>query len=364
MNVEAERTSGRLESQVREAASIEQRMARAEQETADLETRLAAERHRARRACRQPSRELDSEMQEVRTGLMEKNRSRDEIQARVREAEKTIEASRSVILRLLGEASGIRNQIAQADTYLAGIERERTRVQKEEQVAAAEIERLDRREAAAFRKHRPAADWKLQTVVGDRRETEEELAGKRSGGGRTAPADRSAAGRMFAPAGEARIAGEHPLAPHLRHGIHPHAAGARIQNRWRAGRFHRSGPGMGTSAGRIPARRAGIRRGEGLAAGGAQHGPAAGELEGRATFLVEAATAGNDAEEAAASAVDLPRLSDCVTFTNGLTNKSILCPSGQLLSARRPGPGATPWPSASRQVISCWPTASATAAAC
>lgn len=30
------------------------------------------------------------------------------------------------------------------------------------------------------------------------------------------------------------------------------------------------------------------------------------QLEGRATFLVEAATAGNDAEEAAASAVDLP----------------------------------------------------------
>ncbi len=69
-------------------------------------------------------------MQAVRTGLLEKNQARDAIQVRVREAEQTIESSRTVILRLLGEASTIRNQIAQADTYLTGIERERTRVRR------------------------------------------------------------------------------------------------------------------------------------------------------------------------------------------------------------------------------------------
>src|ERR1017187_8099506 len=109
---------------------------------------------------------------------MEKTRVRDEIQVRVREAERTIESSRTVILRLLGEASTIRNQIAQADTYLAGIERERTRVQKEEEVAAAEIERLagvkqQLSERIAERQ------LELQNVTLNRRETEEGLAGRR-----------------------------------------------------------------------------------------------------------------------------------------------------------------------------------------
>src|SRR6202042_2618548 len=40
MNLEAERTKGRLEAQVREAASIEQRMTRADQESSDLEGRI------------------------------------------------------------------------------------------------------------------------------------------------------------------------------------------------------------------------------------------------------------------------------------------------------------------------------------
>ena len=65
------------------------------------------------------------------------------MQARIRQSEQTIDGSRTLILRLLGEASGIRNQIAQADTYLTGIERESARVQKEESAAAAEIGRLD-----------------------------------------------------------------------------------------------------------------------------------------------------------------------------------------------------------------------------
>src|ERR1035438_9534549 len=112
MNLESERTKGRLEAQVREAASIEQRMAGAEQETTDLGLRLQSN-ETERTLLAQSVGELEREMQEVRNGLIEKNQARDEIQARVREAEKTIESSRLVILRLLGEASTIRNQIAQ-----------------------------------------------------------------------------------------------------------------------------------------------------------------------------------------------------------------------------------------------------------
>jgi chromosome segregation protein len=178
MNLEAERTKGRLEAQVREAADIEQRMTRADQESSDLEGRIG-HNETERSALAQSVAELEHEMQEVRTGLLEKNQARDAIQNRVREAEKTIEASRSMILRLLGEASTIRNQIAQADTYLAGIERERARVQKEEEVGASEIDRL-----AVVKEQLSARiaqrQLEMQSVVTNRHQTEEGLSAKRA----------------------------------------------------------------------------------------------------------------------------------------------------------------------------------------
>src|SRR5581483_2529049 len=122
--------------------SIEQRMTGAEQESVNLEAQIEQNTNE-RAALVTIVDALEREIQTVRAALMEKNRSRDEVQNRIRQAQQTIDASRNVILRLLGEASGIRNQIAQADTYLSGIERERTRLQKEESTAAAEIERLD-----------------------------------------------------------------------------------------------------------------------------------------------------------------------------------------------------------------------------
>ncbi len=178
MNVESERTRGRLESQVREAASIEQRMMGAEEETANLETKIELN-NAERTALSAVVAGLENEIQALRGALMEKNRLRDEIQARIRQSEQTIDASRNLILRLLGEASGIRNQIAQADTYLSGIERERARLQKEEASAAAEIERLDAvklqlSENAALRQ------MEIESVTTDRRGAEEELAERRT----------------------------------------------------------------------------------------------------------------------------------------------------------------------------------------
>jgi len=178
MNVESAKTRGRLESQVREAASIEQRMGGAEQETTNLEAQI--ELNNAERAALAVVVEgLEKEIQTLRTGLMEKNRSRDEIQTRIRQSEQVIDGSRNLILRLLGEASGVRNQVAQADTYLSGIERERARLQKEESAAAAEIERLD---AVKLQLSENATQRQMEiaTVTTDRLGAEEELATRRS----------------------------------------------------------------------------------------------------------------------------------------------------------------------------------------
>jgi chromosome segregation protein len=327
MNVEAERTKGRLESQVREAASIEQRMSRADQETADLESRLQTN-VTERTALAESTAQLECEMQDARTGLMEKNRVRDEIVLRVRESEKTIEASRSVILRLLGEASGIRNQLAQADTYLAGIERERTRVRNEEQVATTEIERLTGVKQQLSQKI-AERQFALQTVIGDRRETEESLVDKRK-----ATAElRQQIDQLRAECSRLRAKRE-SLENILSHHTYANESirkllGA-IQNHGVLADFIEVSPAWEKASEEFLH--------EELEYIVVKDWPRAeqsmdllrSQLEGRATFLVEALAAGlvetvaeSEAGESV-SAIDLPRLSDHVSFTNGLKDKSIL----------------------------------------
>jgi chromosome segregation protein len=325
MNLEAERTKGRLEAQVREAATIEQRMAGAEQETTDLELRLQSN-ETERSALAQSVGELEREMQEVRNGLLAKNQARDEIQARVREAEKTIESSRSVILRLLGEASTIRNQIAQADTYLAGIERERTRVQKEEEVASAEVERLagvkeQLSERIAQRQ------LELQSVTSNRRETEDGLAGRR----KAAAELRQQIDQLRAECSRLRAKREsieNILSHHSYTTESTKKLLAALEN-GRAGQFRPEG----VLADFIEVDPVWERAAEEFLHDELEYvvvqdwtqaeqsmNLLRGELEGRATFLVEG---GPVAEEPAASqGLDLPRLSDLIRFTNGLSGQT------------------------------------------
>ena len=177
MQVEAERTRGRLESQVKESGAIEQRIAHSEKESQELEVRLNA--LDAEIGGHQKTVEaLEAEIAQARERMMETNQQREQLQIKVREREKAIEAARQVILRLLGEASTLKNQLAQIDEYLAGIDRETARSTREEQVSAAEIERLDqaRKQLSETVTQR---QLELETVTGERRRTEEELAERR-----------------------------------------------------------------------------------------------------------------------------------------------------------------------------------------
>ena len=175
--VETERTRGRLESQVKESGAIEQRISQAERESQELEVRLGqlgadVEAHQQQVTA------LDQQIAQSRERMIEKNRLREEVQAAVREREKAIEASRTAVLRLLGEVSTLRNQLAQMNEYLAGIERETARVQKDEQATAAELERL----AAAretLSETMAQRQLELESVTGERRHTEEELSVRR-----------------------------------------------------------------------------------------------------------------------------------------------------------------------------------------
>ncbi|MBZ5583950.1 MAG: AAA family ATPase, partial [Acidobacteriia bacterium] len=177
-NLEAERARGRLEAQVKESGAIEQRIAQNEKDQQELGARLAALGEEI--ATHQKSVEaLETQIEVSRGRMQEINQQREALQAKVREREKAIETGRQAILRLLGEASTLKNQLAQIEEYLAGIERESARSSREEQVAAAEIERLEsaRKKLSETMGQR---QLELETVTGERRRTEEELAGRRS----------------------------------------------------------------------------------------------------------------------------------------------------------------------------------------
>ena len=175
--VETERTRGRLESQVKESGAIEQRIAQAERESQELELllgRIGADLD----AHRQQVTALDQQIGESRARMLEKNRLREELQVTLREREKAIETSRTAVLRLLGEVSTLRNQLAQMNEYLAGIERETARVQKEEQTSTAELERLGAARKA-LSETMSQRQLELESVAGERQRTEEDLNGRR-----------------------------------------------------------------------------------------------------------------------------------------------------------------------------------------
>jgi chromosome segregation protein len=175
--VEAERTRGRLASQVKESGSIEQRIAQNEKETQELGLRLDALDEEIG-GHKKNVEALEAQIAQSRERMTEINQQREALQVKVRERERAIEGGRQVILRLLGEASTLKNQLAQVEEYLAGIDRETARATREEAVAAAEIERLDiaRKQLSETVTQR---QMELETVTGERRRTEQDLAERR-----------------------------------------------------------------------------------------------------------------------------------------------------------------------------------------
>jgi chromosome segregation protein len=177
LKLEAERTRGKLESQAQQIASIEDRLAQGESESLDLgeraqdfEAELSAQAERVRL--------LEREVDSATARLAQKTAEREQFQETLRDAERKIESSRQLVLRLLGEAAALRNQLAQVSEYLAGIERERTKIRKEEQTALSDLEWL----AASrdeYSRRMAERQLELDSVTDRRRRAETDLADRR-----------------------------------------------------------------------------------------------------------------------------------------------------------------------------------------
>ncbi len=173
LNLESERTRGRLELQAKQIGAIDDRLAAGDAETQELDARrqresAALDVHNAAVAA------IDQEGESLRVRLDEKTKERDAVQNDLRGREHLIEQARQQVLRLLGEASTLRNQLAQIDEYLAAIERDSARSRKEEETALGDLARLEQVKAELSEKL-AARQMELESLADRRRRVEEEM---------------------------------------------------------------------------------------------------------------------------------------------------------------------------------------------
>ncbi len=183
LRIEDERTRGRLDHQAKQAGTIDARLAQDETEAAQVEERR--DRQQADLAAFVESvagLERDAESGSER--LAAKGAERDRILQAVQERGRILESGRQQVLRLLGEASNLRNQLAKLDEYLVAIDRDTNRSRQEEAGAASEIDRVNLRKADLSNQI-AARQLELATVAEEKRSIEDRLATRKSEAGET-----------------------------------------------------------------------------------------------------------------------------------------------------------------------------------
>jgi len=173
VRIEAERTNGQIDSQARQVGSIDQRLQQGETETVEIGTRLESlEQERTHLAAQLEA--LQQQAAEARERLAAKQEEKDVLQNQLRERERTLEQSRQQVVRLLGEASSLKNQLAQIDSYLASIDRDTARVSKDEELAQADLARLEQSKAE-FAERLSSRQLELESTQDRRKHVDEDL---------------------------------------------------------------------------------------------------------------------------------------------------------------------------------------------
>ena len=148
LNLENERARGRLDYQLRQIQQIDTRLAGGAQEAQSLE---AQQLERAAELEQQTASvaAVEVEFAGARELMDAKSAERQEAQNRLAEQERALEAARQRVLRLLNEASGLKNRITQIEAQLAAADRDTQRAQAEEQQCVADLGRIKRHQSAA-----------------------------------------------------------------------------------------------------------------------------------------------------------------------------------------------------------------------
>ena len=117
---------------------------------------------------------VEAQLQEARQHFSGADTQRQEISRRLQERERFVESARQMSVRLLGEANQLRNQLAQVEEYLAGLERQKARHQAEEQIALGEASKVEEQRLDLDKRLR-AQQASLATLVELRKETEQQV---------------------------------------------------------------------------------------------------------------------------------------------------------------------------------------------
>src|SRR5271165_4410962 len=178
LNLESERTRGRLELQAKQIGSIGDRLAAGEAETQELEARHERELGELEVHSKAVA-GIEQEGLALQEMMRAKTSERNALQADMRQREKGLETARQQVLRLLGEASSLRNQLAQIDEFLAAVDRDTARSKKEEDGASGDLARLEEVKAELSTKL-SAQQLELESLADKRRRVDEEIKERRA----------------------------------------------------------------------------------------------------------------------------------------------------------------------------------------
>src|SRR5579864_4647863 len=178
LQLEQERTRGRLDSQARQIGSIEERLTHGESETQDLEKRQAQLRAELE-VHLQSLAELEAQTESARERLAAKSAEREQLQLALQDRTRTLETGRQNVLRLLGEASALKNQLVQISEYLSAVERDSSRCLREEHTASEDLTRLESVKAELSEKI-SSRQLELESTADRKRRVEEELGARRA----------------------------------------------------------------------------------------------------------------------------------------------------------------------------------------
>ena len=178
VRLDQERTRGKLESQAKEIAAIEQRFTVGETETQELEKRQAQVRE-SLEAHLATVAELEKQTESARERLAAKSSEREQLQQALQERSRTLETGRQNVLRLLGEASALKNQLVQISEYLSAVDRDSARCRLDEEAAVADLDRLHSLKNELSEKM-AARQLELDSIADRKRRVEDDLTQRKS----------------------------------------------------------------------------------------------------------------------------------------------------------------------------------------
>ncbi|HTU48843.1 MAG TPA: chromosome segregation protein SMC [Bryobacteraceae bacterium] len=178
LQLEAERARGQLEYQLKQIQQIDQRLDSGAQEAQALD----AQQQKRIVELQDQTAELGTlanDCEGARQRLEVKSGERQQSQDRLAEHERNLEGARQEVILLLGEASGLKNRLTHIDAQLASVDRDAARAASEEQQSVSDLSRLEQVKAE-LSERLAARQTELISLTDQRNTLQEDLQEKRA----------------------------------------------------------------------------------------------------------------------------------------------------------------------------------------